>query len=447
MFSRILIANRGEIALRIIRACHELGVETVAVYSEADADAIYLRHADDAICIGPAPSAESYLHIPAIIAAAEIADVEAIHPGYGFLAENAHFAEVCASCNIEFIGPKPSVIAQMGDKAEARKVAHRCKLHLIPGSGDIVKSVEEALTVAREVGYPVVIKAASGGGGRGMRLAHNDASLTSAFHQAQSEAEIAFGNSALYVEKQLTQARHIEIQLLADHHGSVIHLGERDCSLQRRYQKLIEEAPSPVVSPQLREKMGDAAKRLAHEVNYTNAGTVEFLLDEAGNFYFMEMNTRVQVEHPVTEMVTGVDIIKEQIRIACGQPLRLKQSDVKINGVAIECRINAEDSENGFKPCPGTVGKYYPPGGVGVRLDSHVYSGYTIPPTYDSMVGKLIVHRRNRESAISCMRRALSEFVFEDIKTTIPLYRKIFGHNRYLSGDLYTGFIEDYFTK
>jgi acetyl-CoA carboxylase biotin carboxylase subunit len=444
-FSRILIANRGEIALRIIRACKELDIETVVAYSEADRDAGYLNLADDTICIGPGPSAQSYLDIPKIISAAEITDVEAIHPGYGFLAENAHFAEVCRSCGIEFIGPSVEAIQALGDKVRARELARTIGVPCVPGSDGVVKNESAAVQIAREIGFPVIVKAAAGGGGRGMRIAHNDISLINGFHAARVEAETSFKSPEVYIEKYIEKPRHVEIQILADRQGSVVHLGERDCSLQRRHQKLIEESPSPGLTPEIREAMGEAAKKLARAAGYANAGTVEFLLDRDGDFYFIEVNTRIQVEHPVTEMVTGLDLIQEQIRLATGEPLGYAQEDVRLEGAAIECRINAEDPSNNFKPCPGTITHMVVPGGFGVRLDTHTQCGYRIPPFYDSMIGKLIVHKKNRAAAIAAMRRALDEFVVEGVKTTIPLYREIFKHFHFLKGNLNTGFIEEYF--
>jgi acetyl-CoA carboxylase biotin carboxylase subunit len=445
MFKRILIANRGEIALRIIRACQEMGIETVVVYSEADKDAIYLKSADEAICIGPAHSSSSYLDIPRIISAAEVADVEAIHPGYGFLAENDHFAEVCNSCRIAFIGPKAETIALVGNKSQAKRIARKAKVPVIPGSNALIENEKEALKEARRVGYPVVIKASAGGGGRGMRVAHNDISLVNAYLAARSEAEAAFNDSSVYMEKFIRNPRHVEIQILADSHGDIIHLGERDCSLQRRHQKLIEESPCPAADDDLRERMGEAAKKLCKAAGYINAGTVEFLLDADGSFYFMELNARVQVEHPVTEMVTGIDIIKSQIRIAAGEKLELTQDEVKINGCSIECRINAESPDNGFRPCPGTIKSYFQPGSRGVRVDSHVYSGYVIPPFYDSMIGKLIVHGADRDDAINIMRRALSEYLVEGVQTTIPFHREIVGHPQFRKGQFDTEFIENTF--
>ena len=441
MFSRVLVCARGEIALRIIRACKELGIATVAAYSQADKNAIYLDLADERICIGPAASDMSYLNIPAIISAAEIADVEAIHPGYGFLSEVSRFAEVCRSCNLEFIGPSASAMASMGDKVKAREIAVSAGAPVVPGSKGAVETGEDAIRTAREVGYPVLVKAGMGGGGRGMRVAHNDMSLYNCFAIAQAEAEAAFGDKSVYIEKYVTGARHVEVQLIGDHHGNVIHLGDRDCSLQRRHQKLIEEAPCPALDEATRNKLCQSAIQIAKQVGYYGAGTVEFLVDSKSNFYFIEMNCRIQVEHPVTEMITGVDIVREQLRIASGERLSLRQEDVKLNGVAIECRINAEDPIT-FQPSPGTITKYFPPGGPGVRIDSHAYSGFAISPNYDSLVGKLIVHRRNRREAIACMRRALEEYVIEGIKTTIPLYLEIFGHAAFLSGKVDTKFVE-----
>ncbi len=442
MFKRILIANRGEIALRVIRACRELGIETVAVYSEADANAVYLRSADETICIGPAKSAHSYLDIPRIISAAEIADVEAIHPGYGFLSENAHFAEVCQSCGITFIGPSPRTIEMVGNKSRAKATAKEVGVPVIPGSEGIVANEQQALEEARRIKYPVLIKAASGGGGRGMRVAHNDVSLVNGFLAARAEAEAAFGDSSVYLEKLIEEPRHVEIQILGDSHGNLIHLGERDCSMQRRHQKVLEEAPSPALDEALRKQMGESAKKLVKAAGYVNAGTVEFLVDKHKNFYFMEVNARVQVEHPVTEMVTGVDIVKEQIRIAAGEKLKITQKDVKLNGHAIECRINAEDPADGFRPSPGRIRAYFAPGGAHVRVDSHVYAGYEIPPYYDSMIAKLIVWGVNRDEALARMRRALDEYVIEGVKTTIPLHREIVRHPRFISGDVHTSFLE-----
>lgn len=445
MFNRVLVANRGEIAQRIIRACRELGVQTVAVYSEADADASYLRQADETICIGPAPSSKSYLNIPAIISAAEIADVEAIVPGYGFLAENDHFAEVCRSCNIHFIGPDPETIAAVGNKSNAREMAMRANVPVVPGSDGPVEDEATALTVAQGIGYPVMIKASSGGGGRGMRIAHNDASLVSGFHSARAEAEAAFGDNTVYIEKRVENPRHVEVQILGDKHGNLIHLGERDCSVQRRHQKLVEESPSPSITPKQREEMGKAAVRIAKEANYHNAGTVEFLLDGNGEFYFIEVNARIQVEHTVTELVTGVDLIQQQLKMASGEVLEFKQEDVVMRGHAFECRINAEDPDRDFQPSPGLIEMMVPPGGPGVRIDSHVYAGYRIPPHYDSMIGKLLVHRNTRGEAIATMLRALDEFVIVGPKTTVPIHRRIFSHAEFRSGKHDTSFVERYF--
>jgi len=447
LFRRILIANRGEIALRIIRACKELGIDTVVVYSREDRDAIYLRYADEAICIGPAASGASYLDIPRILSAAEIADVEAIHPGYGFLSENEHFADVCRSCGIEFIGPPTDAIANMGNKATARALAQRVGVPVTRGSEGILRDESHGLEVARQIGFPVMIKAAAGGGGRGMRVAHNEISFVNGFLAARAEAEAAFKDGSLYVEKYIEGARHIEIQVIGDRHGNLAHLGERDCSLQRRHQKLVEEAPSPFVDEALRARMGAAAVEIARASGYENAGTIEFLVDKDKNFFFMEMNTRIQVEHPVTEMVTGIDIVKEQIRIASGMPLSFRQEDVRFQGHAIECRVNAEDPANGFKPSPGRISVYFPPGGSGVRVDSHVYGGFAISPHYDSMVAKLIVHRPTRDQAIDTMRRALAEYVIEGVTTTIPLHQRIMSNAHFQRGQTNTTFIEDHFLR
>jgi acetyl-CoA carboxylase biotin carboxylase subunit len=447
MFSRILVANRGEIALRVIRACKEMGIETVAVYSEADRNCSYLKLADYAICIGPGPAQKSYLDISRLISAAEIADVDAIHPGYGFLSENAHFAEVCESCNIKFIGPSVESFRIAADKVSARELAKKSRIPVIPGSEEPIKDEKQALEIAHRVGYPVMIKAVGGGGGRGMRAAHNDVSLVNGFLAAQAEAGAAFKNSQVYLEKFIEKPRHIEIQIMADTFGNIVHLGERDCSIQRRFQKLIEEAPSPVVTPSMRKEMGNAAIAFARASKYVNAGTCEFLVDERGKFYFIEMNRRIQVEHPVTEMVTGIDLIKEQIRVAAGQKLSFRQGDVVFSGHAIECRINAENPSDNFKPSPGRITGYIAPGGPGVRLDSHAFAGYQIPPYYDSMIGKLIVHRATRQEAVATMKRALSEFVVEGVPTTIPLHLAIFDHTQYIRGQVDTTFIESYFGK
>jgi acetyl-CoA carboxylase biotin carboxylase subunit len=441
VFSKILIPNRGEIALRIVRACRELGVRSVVAYSEADHDTMAVRMADEAICIGPASSSESYLRIDRIIAAAEICDADAIHPGYGFLAENAHFAEVCDNCNIKFIGPTAEVIRRLGDKAEARKTMIENNVPVTPGSDDVLESETPALELARKLGYPVIVKAVAGGGGKGMRIAHNDASLVQGFHAARREAERAFGNGAVYLEKYIERPRHVEFQILADEHGHVVHLGERDCSLQRRNQKLIEESPCVALSEDLRQRMGAAAVQAAKAANYSNAGTIEFLLTQNGEFYFMEMNTRVQVEHPVTEMVTGIDIIKEQIRIAAGQSLSFTQEQVRLTGHAIEIRINAENPLRNFAPCPGKVTFYNVPGGGGVRVDSHVYGGYTIPPHYDSMIGKLIVHGRDREEAIARARRALQEYIVVGVDTTVNFASYLLAQADVVRGDYDTGYI------
>lgn len=443
MFSKILIANRGEIALRIIRACKELGIRTVAVYSEADRNSLHVQFADEAVCIGHASSKESYLNIPAIISTAEITNVEAIHPGYGFLAENAHFAEICESCHITFIGPTPEAMRAMGDKVTARSMMTKAGLPVTPGGSSIIKTKEEALKLAKKIKYPVIIKATAGGGGKGMRVCHNDVTLVSSLMTAQTEAEASFGNPDVYIEKYITNPRHIEIQILADHYGNVIHLGERDCSIQRRHQKLLEESPSPGLSNSIRKKMGEMAVRGARAVNYRGAGTIEFLLDNDGSFYFMEMNTRVQVEHPVTEMVTGIDIVKEQIRIAAGERMKIKQEDVKLTGAAIECRINAEDPTNNFMPCPGKIEELNLPGGPGVRVDTHIYQNYVISPFYDSMVAKLIVHAKTRDEAIKIMARALSEFYIAPIKTTINFHQQILQHPQFLKGAVNTHFLEN----
>jgi len=443
MFSKILIANRGEIALRVIRACKEMGIRTVAVYSEADRNSLHIQFADEAICIGRPQSKESYLSIPAIISAAEITDVEAIHPGYGFLSENTHFAEICESCKITFIGPPPLAISKMGDKSVARQTMEKAGVPVVPGSEGVIKDEKEAIKVAEKIGYPVMIKASAGGGGKGMRIAYNRESLVSNFHTAQSEAKASFGNNEIYIEKYIDDARHIEIQVLADKFGNTIHLRERECSIQRRHQKLIEETPSSAINERLREKMGQAAVRAAKAVGYFSAGTVEFILDKQGNFYFMEMNTRIQVEHPITEIITGVDLVKEQIRVAFGQKLAYQQKDITCNSHSIECRINAEDPDNDFMPSPGEVTEYYPPGGPGVRVDSHLYKGYIIPPHYDSLIAKLIVHAQDRHSAIVRMKRALEEFIIEGIKTTIPFHLKVLNTQDFQKGEYSTKFIEE----
>lgn len=445
MFSKILIANRGEIAVRIIRACRELGIKSVAVYSKIDRESLHVKLADEAICIGESPSAESYLNVPAIISAAEIADVEAIHPGYGFLSENPHFAEICESCQVKFIGPKPESIRLAGDKAMARATVQKVAVPVTPGSKGVVTDQEEALKIAKKFGYPVIIKAKAGGGGKGMKVAHNDGKLVNAFLTAQAEAEAAFGNREVYIEKYIREPRHVEFQILADGHGNIIHLGERDCSIQRRHQKLLEESPSTSLSVKLRRKIGDTAVKVAKAIRYENAGTVEFLLDEHDNFYFMEVNTRLQVEHPVTEALTGLDLVKEQIRIAAGEKLRIKQDDVKWLGAAIECRINAEDPDNNFMPSPGRIETLVLPGGPNVRIDTHVYPGYSIPPHYDSMIAKVICWGRDRNEAIAIMQRALREMEIGPIKTTIPLHQQILNRPRFRQGKVNTHFIESLF--
>ncbi|MCX5709333.1 MAG: acetyl-CoA carboxylase biotin carboxylase subunit [Candidatus Omnitrophica bacterium] len=444
MFSKILIANRGEIALRIIRACRELGIRTVAVYSEADRNSLHVRFADEAICIGKASSSSSYLNIPAIISAAEITDVEAIHPGYGFLAENPHFAEICESCKITFIGPTPENIRLMGDKMAARATMHKAGLPIVPGSHAPIRNKEEALKTAKSIGYPVIIKATAGGGGKGMRICHNDLTLVSSILTAQTEAEANFGNANVYIEKYIEKPRHVEIQILADKFGHAIHLGERDCSIQRRHQKLLEESPSPVVDSKLRKRLGEMVLKGIKNINYVSAGTIELLFDQKNNnFYFMEMNTRIQVEHPVTEMVTGVDLIKEQLRIASGEKLQLQQDQVQVRGCAIECRINAEDFENNFMPSPGKIETLVFPGGPNVRLDTHIYPGYEVSPYYDSLIAKLIVRGNNRSEAINTMHRALSEFIVGPIKTTIPFHLRLLEHPLFLKGDISTHFVQE----
>ena len=442
MFQRILVANRGEIALRVIRACRDLGIEVVVVYSEADRDAAYLELADDAICIGPANAAESYLNIPRIIAAAEVADVQAIHPGYGFLAENPHFAAVCRSCRIEFIGPPEEAMRRLGNKNEARKIAQQARVPVVPGSKEIVDSDDEAKRIAHEIGYPVLIKAAAGGGGRGMRIARNDISLQAGLKQARAEAEAAFKDQSVYIEKYIDQPRHVEVQILGDCRGDVVHLWERDCSLQRRHQKLVEESPAPNLPVSLREDICKAAVRLAKAAGYQNAGTCEFLVDKQDRFYFIEVNARIQVEHPVTEMVTGIDLIKEQIRLAAGEPLGYTQKQVTHRGAAIECRINAEDPDRDFAPSPGRIDRWQVPGGAGVRVDTHVVPGYRVPPNYDSLLAKVIVQQPSRAEAVATMRRALREFVVEGVKTTLPLLRQIFDHSGFVEGQVDTTFIE-----
>jgi acetyl-CoA carboxylase, biotin carboxylase subunit len=442
MFKRILVANRGEIALRVIRACRELGVETVAICAEADRDASYLELADEAICVGPARASESYLRIDRVISAAEIGNVQAIHPGYGFLSENAHFAEVCRSCDIGFIGPTPEAMAQLGDKNSARAIAMQADVPCVPGSDGLVASEQEALETARRIGYPVLLKATAGGGGRGMRVASNDLTLQSAFQQAATEALAAFGNPGIYLERYVERPRHVEVQIIGDMHGNVVHLWERDCSTQRRHQKLIEESPSPRLSPETRKAMCEAAVRLAKSAGYYSTGTVEFIVDQAGNFYFIELNSRIQVEHPVTEMVTGIDLIKAQIRVAAGEPLSFTQDDVVQRGHAIECRINAEDPAHNFRPCPGRIERMIVPGGFGVRFDSHASAGYVVPPHYDSLIGKLIVHQPTRREAIETMQRALRELRVEGVETTIPIHLKILSHSAFHDSQIDTTFVE-----
>ncbi len=443
MFEKILIANRGEIAVRIMRTCKEMGIKTVAVYSQADQEALHVELADEAYCIGPISSKESYLHMANIISVASISGCDAIHPGYGFLSENADFAELCASCGITFIGPSAVAIETMGAKAVARETMRKAGVPIIPGTEGIITDFNEAVKTAADIGYPVIIKATAGGGGKGMRVAWDQSELEKAISMAQQEAETAFGNAGVYLEKYLEEPRHIEIQILADSHGNAVHLGERDCSIQRRHQKLIEEAPSMALTESIREAMGNAAVAAAKAVQYVTAGTVEFLLDKHGQFYFMEMNTRIQVEHPVTEYITGIDLIREQIRAAAGMELSVKrQEDVQISGWAIECRVNAEDPERNFMPCPGTITTYLPPGGLGVRVDSAVYQGYRVTPYYDSMIAKIIVHGKTRQEAIERMHRALSEFRIEGIKTTIPFHLKLLRNADFVSGNFNTKFLE-----
>ncbi len=442
MFRRILIANRGEIALRIIRACRELGIESVCVYSKADEGAPYLRFADRAICIGPPPARESYLNISRIISAAEIADVDAIHPGYGFLSERADFAQICRDCKIEFIGPSPEAMGLLGDKVECKKTAKANKVPVFPGSEGAVEDEEEAVTIADKIGYPVIIKASAGGGGRGMRVCHNEATLRSVLKNASQEAAAAFGNGAVFIEKFLQNARHVEVQCLGDKHGHAVHLFERDCSMQRRHQKIIEEAPGPDIDRRKRDAVCDSAARLIKAANYSGAATVEFLMDDKQNFYMLEVNTRVQVEHPVTELITGIDIVKMSILVASGEPLPFRQRDVTIRGHAMECRINAEDPDKNFMPSAGRILTWEPPGGPGVRIDSHVVPGYTVPPTYDSMIGKLIVHADDRQQCIARMARALREFNVGPIKTTIPLHRRLMENSSFREGGVDIHFLE-----
>ena len=440
MFKKVLIANRGEIALRVIRACRELGIETVAVYSEADRESLHVRFADDDVCIGPPPGRQSYLRIPALIAAAEVTGADAIHPGYGFLAENAEFADTCQASNIAFIGPTGDQIRSMGDKASARRLAKKAGVPTVPGSPGVLEDAESALTVAEEIGFPVIIKATAGGGGKGMRIARTAEEFPQLFSLAQNEALSAFGNGAVYVEKFLERPRHVEIQVMGDQHGGVVHFGERDCSVQRRHQKLIEEAPSPALTPAIREAMGNAAVRLAEAIKYVGAGTVEFLLDEDGSFYFMEMNTRIQVEHPVTEMVTGRDLVKEQILMAAGGDVDRRGN--RLRGHAIEVRINAEDPYKNFQPSPGLITAYHPPGGPGVRVDTHVYAGYTVPPYYDSLLAKLIVHGRDRPEALARLGQALDSFILEGVTTTIPFLARVIRHPDFARGEVDTKFLE-----
>lgn len=441
MFKKILIANRGEIAVRIIRACREMGIETVAVYSEADRNALHTEMADEAICIGPARARDSYLNMQNIISATVLSGAEAIHPGFGFLSENSEFAEMCKACNIAFIGPDPESIEKMGNKSRAREIMMEAGVPVVPGSDGAIASIEAGIELADKIGYPVLIKASAGGGGRGIRIVKSSEEFAKAFETAKSEAKSAFGDDTMYVEKFVENPRHIEFQILADSFGNTIYLGERDCSIQRRNQKVIEEAPSPVMSESLRKEMGEVAVKAAKAVNYKNVGTIEFLLDKHGKYYFMEMNTRIQVEHPITEMITGVDLIREQIRVAAGEPLNIVQEAINLNGHAIECRINAENPDLGFRPSPGKIERLHIPGGLGVRLDSAVYQGYVIPPTYDSMIGKLIVHGKTREEAINRMKRALGEFVIEGVDTNIDFQFRILSNEVFISGNFDTGFI------
>src|SRR5881397_2617619 len=445
MFEKILVANRGEIAVRIIRACKELNIRTVAVYSEADVNSMHVQLADEAICIGKAASSESYLRIDRLFSAAEITDVDAIHPGYGFLAENAHFADVCESCNIRFIGPNSRAMNALEDKAVSRALAKKAGVPTPPGSEGVVENEQDALTISKKIGYPVMVKAVAGGGGRGMRAAHNDISLVKGFHTARTEAEKAFGNSGVYIEKFIENPHHIEIQILGDNRGNIIHLGERDCSIQRRNQKIVEETPSPLIEnkfKKLREKLGKAAIRIAETAHYTNAGTVEFIVDDQGNFYFLEVNKRIQVEHPITEEVAGIDLVKQQILVSMGEPLKLSQNDITFKGHAIECRINAEDPFDDFRPCPGRIEMYYAPGGRGVRIDSHAYAGYTIPTHYDSMISKLITFGKDRRDALDKMNRALGEYMITGVKTTISFQQAILQDPNFRRGAYSTNFIE-----
>ena len=442
MFKRILVANRGEIALRIIRACRELGIETVAIFSEADRGAKYLELADEAFCVGPAKSVDSYLKIKSVISAAEVGNVQAIHPGYGFLSENAHFNEVCRDCNITFIGPSHEAMRRLGDKNEARKLARESQVPTVPGSEGLIADERQAIQVAHQIGFPVLIKASAGGGGRGMRVALNDLALKSAIQQAQTEAAAAFGDPSIYLEKYIEHPRHVEVQILADHHGHVVHLWERDCTMQRRHQKVIEESPAAHLDAGVRKAICESAVRLIQAADYTNAGTVEFIVDRQGGFYFIEVNARIQVEHPVTEMLTGIDLIKAQLRVAAGEPLPFTQDQIVPQGVALECRINAEDPARGFQPSPGRIEQLIAPGGLGVRWDSHVHAGYTVSPYYDSMIGKLIVHQPTRHEAIRTMQRALAELRVQGIKTTVPRLLDILNHSSFVDGNVDTTFIE-----
>lgn len=446
MFQKVLIANRGEIAVRIIRACREMGIQSVAVYSTADADSMHVQLADEAYCVGGAKSAESYLKIDQIIAAAEVGNVDAIHPGYGFLAENAHFNEVCRASGFEFIGPSPAAMEKLGDKNTARSMAIASEVPVVPGSDGLIEDDKSAVEIAKQIGFPVLIKATAGGGGKGMRVAEDADSLEHALGQARNEAQAAFGNGGVYLERYITSPRHVEVQVIADNHGNVCHLFERDCSVQRRHQKLIEEAPSPNLPDDKRTAICEAAVRMIRGAEYSNAGTVEFIVDQNDDFFFIEVNARIQVEHPVTEMITGVDLIKEQIRVAAGEKLSFRQDDLRVIGHAIECRINAENPEKNFMPNPGTISKFYAPGGLGVRFDSHVYGGYTVPPYYDSMIGKLIVHRPTREQAIATMRRALAEIQTEGIATTAKFHDAVLQHPEFVAGKHDTKFVEREFT-
>ncbi len=445
MYKRILIANRGEIALRVIRACREMGIETVAIFSEGDRGSAYLDLADEAYCVGPAKSTQSYLKIDQVISAAEVGNVEAIHPGYGFLSENSHFNEVCRSCKIDFIGPSPEAMEKLGDKNTARAIARDANVPVVPGSDGLLTDEEEAVRVAHEIGFPVLIKATAGGGGKGMRVAANELVLKTAIQQAQNEAQAAFGNAGVYLEKYVERPRHVEVQIIADHHGNAVHLWERECSTQRRHQKLIEESPAPTLPQATREAICEAAVRLVKSCNYTNAGTVEFIVDQQNNFYFIEVNARIQVEHPVTEAVTGVDLVQTQIAVAAGLPLPFKQEDIVQRGAAIECRINAENPDRNFQPCPGKIEKMFVPGGLGVRFDSHVHQGYVVPPYYDSMIGKLIVHQPTRAKAIACMIRALDELRIEGIATTASFHKQVLQHAEFVEGRVDTSFVERVF--